>query len=579
MSLANRFFQFRMRTTLTVGLLLTLLSPAANADGSLFSADIDRMIQSVWQSKEIEPVGVASDSEFLRRVSFDLIGLPPSYQEAEAFLESSHPDKRSQLVSELLDSDDYGVHRSSVLMAEIIEGRVIKQRLPMESFEKYFETSFNGDKPYDQMVREMVLASGDTSENGATYMVVTHQANPEDLTGTVSRLFNGTQLRCVQCHDDKFGDWKQTDFWGTAAFFARTDVRPNEKMGNRLLSVVVSDRKKGEIVIPEGGVTPSLKGLPKEERRKARREMLMAERRGAIAPAFLGDPVTVKKNQNRREVLARLVTSPENTLFARSTVNRVWSEMFGKGLIEPVDDIHEKDAGEWEPLLQTLSEDFARSGHSLKRLYGLLAMTETYQRTSESEDDIKGLEASFARSRMRPHSPEVLLNAILRTSHAEKQMAKQEEKMGRKSLRNRVLEKFSFAFGNDEGNRVLSFEATIPQALMMMNDPIIERAIAPAPGSLLMDIAQETKEPQERIRLLYLAALSREPNEHEMNDAMEYLSESLAADRQPVLVADIGGNTDRRKGGRSFRNLRKQAEPYQDVLWALMNTSEFLYNH
>ncbi|MCA9439676.1 MAG: DUF1549 domain-containing protein [Candidatus Omnitrophica bacterium] len=572
----NRSIRFALPILLS--LYAISISQARAEEQGLSSSDIDRMVQSIWKSKGIGPVGPASDSEYLRRVYFDLTGLPPSLDETESFLQSTDPDKRSKLVSKLLSDPAYGAHRADVLMGEIIEGRILNRRLPEESFRKYFESSFNQDKPYDQMVRELISASGDSAENGATYLVVTHQANPEDMTGTVTRLFNGTQYRCFQCHDDKFGDWKQTDFWGTAAFFARTDIRPNERMENRLVSVLIQDRKNGEGVIPEGGVTPALNGLSKEERKKTRRQMLMEERKNPVAPSFLGEPVRVGKNENRREVLAKLMTSPENELFARSAANRVWADMFGNGLIEPVDDIYDKDAGEWEPLLDSLAKELVRSGHSLKTLYRLIANTQTYQLTSESDEDSEDLASVFARSRMRAHAPEVLLDSILMTTQGEEAFQKRQQKMDSKGPRDRILEKFTFAFGNDEGSRVLSFEATIPQALMMMNDPIIERALKPTPDSSLGRVVRETANPRERVRLVYLSALSREPLEGEMNDALAYLREVEGGRQAPLLVADSGDRSGRRSKKR-FQRMNKQMEPYQDLLWALMNTSEFLYNH
>lgn len=329
------------------------------------------------------------------------------------------------------------------------------------------------------------------------------------------------------------------------------------------------------MTIPEGGTTPNLRNLPKEEREAVRRKMMQEMRTAPVEPSFLGEPVDLAPNTDRRAELARLATSPDNPLFARTTVNRVWSEMFGKGLIEPVDDIHGKDAGDWEPVLAALSAEFVRSGHRLKPLYGLIANSNVYQLSSRCEgDDRAGLEIHFARARLRAHRPEVLLEAIFRATRAHAG----EELEPRKDLRRRVLSRFQFAFGNDEGNRSLNFEATIPQALMMMNDPIIEKALAPNAGSTLLAIGQSTRDANERVRLIYLAAHSREPSEGETADALEYLS-GAEGEGRIALVADARSPLEARRAAKQDRSLRKEAEPYQDLLWALMNTSEFLYNH
>jgi hypothetical protein len=558
--------------------VLLILAQHSGASAWMKAADLDGIVAEVWKAVEIEPASKASDAEFLRRVALDLTGQPPSLADTIEFLESDNPDKRTKWIDKLLSSHEYASHRASIWMDLIDEGRVDKMKLPLESFQSFFEEAFAEDKPFDQTVRELIAAEGSSSENGGTYLIASHQAKQENLVGTTTRLFMGTRLQCAQCHDDKFAKWTQDDFWGMAAFYARTQVRPDEKMGNRPISVKVTDRQRGETVIPEGGTPVNLRTLPKEERREAQREMMMEQRENPVSPSFMGQPVSLKPRQNRREELAKLVTSHNNPLFARTMVNRVWSEMFGRGLIEPVDDLYGKDAVEFEPLLQKLAQEFIRSGHSMKHLYRLIATSQTYGRTSQGEDASVEKRHYFAQARLRPLSPRVLFDSLLAATGVESAVGKGQTDKRLENQKRRYFQRFELVFGNDEGNRATSFEGTIPQALMLMNDPLIARGLEPNKGTTLNQIGDRTSDPRERIRLLYLAALCREPNAAELNEALEYVKESLTTE-DSILLADASPNSRGRPKGRGGNRGLREAAPYQDLFWALLNTTEFMYHH
>ncbi|MCG3196653.1 MAG: hypothetical protein GHCLOJNM_01129 [bacterium] len=557
-------FPARMRAVLFIALLA--LSGSAHA---LTPSELDTLIDRIWATHGITPAPTSSDSEFFRRVYLDLAGEPPSVEETVNFLTSNEPNKRAKAIEQLLATREYGDHHGRVWTNLILEGRVLKRRFPRERFDSYLADSFNKNKPFDDLVKELIAVEGSSADNGATFLILSHEGKPEDLTSTSARLFLGTQLRCAQCHDDKFGPWKQEQFWGFAAFFARVETRPEKSpLAKRPESFLVTDRPRGEAIIPEDGATPSFKDLPPEERRKARMALEREMRTHPVRPAFLGQPVDLHPRDHRRKALAeRIVRAPDN-LFARTQVNRVWAEMFGAGLIEPLDDLYGKTAGDWEPVLQALASHFIESGHRMKSLYALIANTKAYQLTSEGQTESNSLREYFARARLRPLSPEALFQTILKTTNVES-TASATRKARLEQEKQRYLERFVFVFGNDEGEKSTAFEGTIPQALMMMNDPLIERGLAPLGGTTLHRILESSQSVSERIRFLYLGALSREPSVAEMKDAQRFLVEA-----SPEPIGDARAIRPRDRLARM-----REAEAYQDLLWSLMNSAEFLYNH
>lgn len=540
--------------------------------------DIDRQVGLAWTNLNVSPAETCTDAEFLRRAYLDLVGQTPSLEQTLSFLNSKVADKRSDLIDALLESPEYGERRATVWQNLMKEGRVLRRQFPIDSFHAPLAEAFQKDMPFDEFVRALISAEGSSKDNPFTYLVLTHEAKPEDLTSTTARLFLGTQLQCAQCHDDKIGPWKQNDFWGFAAFYSRVGAQPEQKGKGRPESYLVAERRRGEAIIPEGGTPVSFQGLPKEERQMARRELEMEMRANPVAPAYLGEIIRQSEEESRRATLARILTTQDG-LFPRAVVNRVWAELFGAGLIDPVDNIHGKTAGDFEPVLRELADHFTRSDYSLKELYRVLMNTRAYHLSSKGTEDSVTLRTAFAQARLRPIGPEVLLESLLATTNLEEVPKNRAGEEAFQRNKRRVLEKFVFAFGNDEGESSTAFEGTIPQALMMMNDEIMARAVMPQPGSTFHNVLRSGDDAGDRVRMLYLAVLCREPSDEELSECMQYIKDTGPSDG-PVLAEPVNLGRKRRGAGRPQQaQMAQAAEPYQDIYWALLNTSEYLYNH
>ncbi len=229
-------------------------------------------------------------------------------------------------------------------------------------FEDWLAEKFAANVPYDQIVRELLLAEGRVSESGPLLFYAAVRLNPEELAGRTSRAFLGVRMECAQCHDHPFDDAiSQQDFWSFAAFFARIS-RPRGKMEMTSPVLAVRDNARGDVMIPESDevVPPRLPGSVIELAEEA-------------------------EGPSRREQLVEWLTARNNQHFAQATVNRVWAHLFGRGLVEPVDDMRPANPPISPELLDTLARDFAASGFDLRRLCRALVLTDAYQLTSRED--------------------------------------------------------------------------------------------------------------------------------------------------------------------------------------------------
>ena len=280
------------------------------------SRRVDDELAALWSSNGIRPVGPSSDPEFMRRVYLDLTGRIPSVFEAQEFLEDSSPDRRERLVDRLLAHRDHATHLAAVWREILLPSDVDLSRVggPVK-FEEWLAVRFAENRSYDQIVRDILLAEGRVAESGPLLFYAALKLNPEELAARTSRAFLGMRMECAQCHDHFFDDISQHDFWSFAAFFARIS-RPRGKMEMTSPVLAVRDNQQGDVTIPETDevVPPRL-------------------------PLSAVEVQDTPDGPSRREQLVDWLTAQNNGHFARATVNRVWAHLFGRGLVEPVDDM------------------------------------------------------------------------------------------------------------------------------------------------------------------------------------------------------------------------------------------------
>jgi hypothetical protein len=499
-----------------------MVRPTVRSDPGALSRRIDEAIARQLAAEKIKPSPRADDAEFLRRVYLDITGVIPPADKAREFLDSPDSDKRTRLVEELLASPNYGRHSADTWQALLVPRSSDNRRLQVEPLVSWLQERFNGNMPWNQFVAELLTASGPQDKNGAVTFFLAN-SSADKATDAVCRLFLGVQLQCAQCHNHPFTRWKQDEYWGMAAFFTK----------------VQADRVQAAV---RQGNSP---GIREVNSRRAQKNL--PESAKMLPPRFFqGEQPKVGQQDPYRPVLASWLTAAENPYFARAMVNRVWAQFFGRGLVNPIDDMHEGHPPTHPELFQDLTRQFAAT-FDVKDLIRAICNSETYQRTSkplpENEDDT----TLFSHMTIKPLTPEQLFDSlagVVGQGAREAARGKKAAPQGKGPGGNTRAQFVAF-FSTDDGSDPTEYQGGIPQALRLMNHQQMNNT------AILAPLLKAGLKPQDILDRLYLATLSRRPTATEQERLARY-------------VADNGG--DARKA-------------YADILWALLNSSEFTLNH
>jgi hypothetical protein len=505
---------------------------AARADGppskrttqtlhaSALATLIDQAIDAQLSGEKAVPAAQADDAEFMRRVYLDITGVIPAGDKVAAFLDNNRPDKRARLIDELLASPNYGRHMGDLWQELLLVQRDIFSRgLPAEPLANWLAEGFNRNKPWDQLVIELLTSTGTQQENGATTFYLALRS-PDKVTDTVCRAFLGIQLQCAQCHNHPFTAWKRTDYWGMAAFFAKVD---------------------------DGAPAKLLKGgTPKVVEASAIRTKRLPDSAVAAPPSFLGgETPKLDSREPYRPILARWLTSEKNPYFAKAMVNRIWAQFFGRGLIHPVDNLSQKNLPSHPEILEVLAHQFACSGFDVKYLVRAICNTQAYQRSSTPAGESADSESPYASMMIKPMTPEQLYDSLVTILGVPDRAKKGEGKKGKRPPPTSRAGFVEF-FRPGEGADPTEYPAGIPQVLRLMNSEWMAKTSAFVNRSVKPD------QPAARnIEVLFLATVSRRPTATESRRLVEYLRTST-------------GNP---------------AKAYGDLVWALLNSSEFTLNH
>ncbi|MGD9855000.1 MAG: DUF1549 and DUF1553 domain-containing protein [Planctomycetaceae bacterium] len=497
--------------------------PAAVSSGEM-TERVDSLWLQLWDRNGITPAGESSDLEFLRRVSLDLTGRVPTVSEVRAFSGDDAAGRRERLVEQLLARRDHATHLASVWRRFLLpEGVDLTQYGGTASFEQWLTDHFRANTPYDEVVRELLLAEGRVSESGPILFYTALKMAPEALAAQTARAFLGMRLECAQCHDHFFDNrWKQQDFWGYAAFFARIS-RPEGKMEMISPVLQVKDTNWGDVTLPE-----------QEE---------------IVPPRYpLGDTlVEGARSASRRQELADWMTAPDNPHFARATVNRVWAHLFGRGIVEPVDDMRSDHPPVCPEVLEELAGHLVSTGFDLRELFRVIVLSQTYQRSSAAADDDPSRTLHFAQMNIKSFTAEQLYDSIAVATRLEAPAADDGSLMRERNLsRQAFLDQFRAPPG-----QVTDYPSGIPQALTLMNGRLIQSATGLQSSGILRSLEAPFFSNEQRVETLFLATLSRPPDDAERQTMVEYVT-SPGADR---------------------------GERLSDILWALLNSAEFTLNH
>lgn len=490
------------------------------SDALAVAQGIDSAIQKRLAAEKISPVAAADDAEFLRRVYLDLHGVVPSAERAAQFLDDRDPEKRAKLIDELLASPRFGEYFADIWRKSLISPQANEDRIKTDRFTAWLTERFNANEGWDKLVFELMTATGKMEDNPAvTYLIEGRfPLTVTDLTDLSSRYFLGVRLNCAQCHDHPFVDWKRTDYWGMAAFFAQMQTPGRSKV---VYTAGVRDDPKITLKLVAG--TDMIEGFQLHE------------------PTFLGGkPLESGDQTPHRVALAKWMTSPDNPYFARAAVNRLWWQFFGRGIVNPVDDMHAVNEASHPELLELLSREFVASGFDLKALCRAILNSRAYGRTSRPGDQAEQEGALFARMSLKVLTAEQLYDSLVKVAGPPSKRSGFDSRFGPRH-------EFSQAFASSGDPEPLKYDRGIPHVLRLMNSPQFAGRNLTV---LAMQWERSRNSRDENIEQVFLTVLSRRPTTAEVQLARE----EFAAD----------GST---------------AAAYSRLAWALLLSSEFSLNH
>ncbi len=485
---------------------------------------IDTLVAAKLHKLRLQPSGLCSDQQFLRRVTLDIVGLLPTVEEYRTFLADPAADKRAKKINALLTrkefSEIWAMKWSEILMVKTIPNRV--EYKPMFLYASWLAKQIADNVPLDKIVHAILGATGGTFRVPATNF---YQIEPstQKTAENVAQIFLGQRIQCAQCHNHPFDRWTMNDYYSFTAFFAQIA----RKQGEDYRETIVSNRGSGEVKHPvDGRVMP---------------------------PKFLGGAVPDVRGKDRRQVLADWVTSPQNPYFATSVANRIWAHFFGLGIVEPVDDIRVSNPASNPQLFETLGQKLIEYHFDFKRLVRDICNSNTYQRTVDSNDSNAQDLRNFSHARIRRIQAEMLLDCVSQVTETQNKF--RGLPLGARAVQiadGNTSNYFLTTFGRAKRNTVCSCEVdtqpSLSQALNLINGATISGKIAA--GKVIEKQLEAGKKPLEIVADLAIRCYCRQPTDEEI----QKLTKLLGKEEKPL-------------------------PQLQDIYWALLNSREFLFNH
>lgn len=501
---------------------------------------VDELVFSNLQEIGIPPSPVSDDATFLRRVTLDITGRLPMAKETEAFLSSTDADKRDQVIERLLRSPGYADFFANKWTSLLKNRRDDASDITSNfAFHAWIRDSLLDNVPYDQLVRELLAATGTVVANPpvAWYKRV---KEPKEQLEDVAQLFLGVRLQCAQCHHHPFERWSQDDYYSLAAFFTQVGRKPTETRGE-------------DMIFHKRGIA-------------AATNMKTGEK---LRPAALGDSVgDIAPEQDPRLLLADWISKPNNPFFAKAVVNRYWKHFFKRGLIEPEDDIRDTNPPSNPELLAALEKHFVESGYDLKELVRAITRSKAYQLSSVPNQYNLIDEQNYSRYYPRRLQAEVLLDAVNDLTASPTDFPNLPLGTRAVALPDNSYNKaspFLRVFGRPDNSSVCECErvqsSSLAQSLHLINSAEIKSKLGAAQGRAAKLAGEETTL-EAKIGEIYRIAFSREPTEEELQVAIEYVQQIPTDAEGKPIDANLAARQN-----------------YQDLIWALMNSKEFLFNH
>lgn len=620
MILQSRLFSIGLTLTLALG--ITTHAFAANnrskstatskvADSKAVAAEVDQLILTDLSKSGVTPVDRCNDADFLRRASLDITGQLPSPRDVTIFVLDPATDKREILIEQLLRSPEYGKNWSrywrDVVYMPATENRA---RIAQADFETWMADKLNSGVGWDQIVTAMLTATGDVHEHPETALLIAQGAQSAEVAAEACRIFLGIQIQCANCHDHPSDIWKRDQFHELAAYFPRITVRQTQQpLAFEIASVntnrgrgdfmrenpeqfvrfndrdkdgkITKDEMRGRAMMAPGGGIPvqlldrifeqgdsnkdgaltaeEIKAMPvPNQARRGSTEHYMpdlndpASKGKLVEPKFFVDgsaPGHGLSDEDRRAAVAKAFTSPDNPWFARAIVNRIWAEFLGEGFYMPIDDMGPTRTARFPEAIDALAAGFVSNHHDLRWLTRTIANTQTYQRKvaakPAAEDALPF--AAVTPTRLRA---DLVFNSLFQV------LGIDEEAVGRgrgpmmggpRAYQRSPRFMFDFVFGVDPSVPKDDITGNVPQSLYLMNSNALKGALSAGNNTRLGKILRENRNDPDALSELYLLVLAREPSKQEVEICQTYINE-------------VG----------------QRGEAYEDLMWSLLNSSEFL---
>jgi hypothetical protein len=519
------------RATVPLGAPVEALPPARNF--------VDEIVFRKLKTVGMPPSPIADDATFLRRVTLDIAGRLPTLEEAEQFRADPSSAKRDRLIDRLLDSTDYADYFANKWSALLRNKRVVPgHQRGNYAFHDWIRDSLYQNKPYDQFVREIIAASGDTAENPPAVwyrQVTTPTAQLEDT----AQLFLGTRLQCAQCHHHPYEKWSQRDYYSFAAVFSTVTRKPGANPAE-------------EVIFHKRGNATAVNKKTSQP----------------VAPAGLGAaPFALSPDDDPRQALVDWMASADNRFFAPALVNRYWKHFLGRGLVEPEDDLRETNPATNPELLDALAKHFIAGKFDLKDLVRTICRSSTYQ-LSSIPNQYNGLDKHhYSRYYPKRLTAEVLFDAVQQLTRSSGSFAGLPAGTRAVQLPDNSFNAASYflsVFGRPESSSACecerSMDASLAQSLHLFNSKEIQDKLTSASGRAATLAAEKNRGDDQKIRELYVRAFARDPEAEESSLALNFLARQVKGKDGKPQPAD-------------------PRQSYEDILWALINTKEFLFNH
>jgi hypothetical protein len=488
---------------------------------------IDELVFKKLKTLGVPPSTLCDDATFVRRAAVDIAGRLPTPEETKAFLADTSPNKRDAWVDTLLASTDYAdffANKWSAILRN--KRRTEAYARGTRIFHDWIRDNLNANTPFDQIARQLLTATGEIGQNPPVAWYREVKDSNEQVEDT-AQLFLGLRIQCARCHHHPFEKWSQQDYYGFSAFFSRMQRKPGAQFGEE------------RIVFARGAASAT---NPKTQK--------------AVSPTGLGaQPASLTTEDDPRQALVDWMTAKDNPFFAPSLVNRYWKHFFSRGLVDPEDDMRVTNPATNQELLAALANNFIESKFDLKNLVRTICTSQTYQLASTPNDYNTNDKQNYSRYYPKRLPAEVLLDAIDAVTESKTSFNGVPNSVRAVQLPDSGFNSyFLTVFGRPESSSACecerSSEANLAQSLHLLNSSEVQSKLSAGAGRAALLAGDKERSREEKVREIYLRVYSREPAADETAVAVEHLSKA-----------------------------KDEKLAYEDILWALINTKEFLFNH